>query len=81
MLTVLAITISNSQVSLLKKYGSSCHSHFFSKHISIYVIFNDPNFNDTLTDDIVSFEQLNPECLKWTPPSLNLDIPLFQMWV
>ena len=31
---------------------------FFSKHISVYVIFNDQSFNDTLTNDIVSFEQL-----------------------
>ena len=31
---------------------------FFSKHISVYAIFNNQSFNDTLTDDIVSFEQL-----------------------
>ena len=34
------------------------YSHFFSKHISVYAIFNDQSFNDTLTNDIVSFEQL-----------------------
>ena len=34
---------------------------FFSKNISIYAIFNDQNFNDTLTNDIVSFEQLGPD--------------------
>ena len=33
---------------------------FFSENISIYVIFNDQSFNDTLTNDIVSFEQLGP---------------------
>ena len=33
---------------------------FFSKNISIYAIFNDQNFNDMLTNDIVSFEQLCP---------------------
>ena len=27
---------------------------FFSKNISIYAIFSDQNFNDTLTNDIVS---------------------------
>ena len=32
----------------------------FSKNISIYAIFNDQSFNDTLTNDIVSFEQLGP---------------------
>ena len=35
---------------------------FFSKSISMYAIFNDQSFNDTLTNDIVSFEQLGPEC-------------------
>ena len=59
-LTVLS-TISNSQVFLLKNVSSFCkcksYSHFFSKNISI---FNDQSFNDTLTNDIVSFEQLGP---------------------
>ena len=37
------------------------YSHYFSpKNISIYAIFNDQSFNDTLTNDIVSFEQLGP---------------------
>ena len=35
-------------------------SHFFYKNISIYAIFNDQSFNNTLTNDIVSFEQLGP---------------------
>ena len=34
---------------------------FFQQNISLYVIFNDQNFNDTLTNDIISFEQLGPE--------------------
>ena len=33
---------------------------FFSKNISIYAILSDQSFNDTLTYDIVSFEQLGP---------------------
>ena len=33
---------------------------FFSKNIIVYAIFNDQSFNDTLTNDIVSFEQLGP---------------------
>ena len=33
----------------------------FSKNISIYVIFNNQSFNNTLTNDIVSFEQLGPD--------------------
>ena len=33
---------------------------FFNKNISVYAIFNDQSFNDTLTNDIVVFEQLGP---------------------
>ena len=37
-------------------------SHIFSaKNISVYALFNDQSFNDTLTNDIVSFDQLGPE--------------------
>ena len=57
-LTVLVSTISNSQVFLLSNVSSFCkcksYSHFFSKYISIYAIFNDQSFNNTLTNDIVS---------------------------
>ena len=62
---VLVSTISNSQVFLLKKceYFCKCksYSHFFSKNISVFSIFNDQSFNDTLTNYIVSFEQLGPD--------------------
>ena len=59
MLSVLVSTISNSQAFLLKKNVSSfCKSHFFSKNISLYAIFNDQGFNDMLTKNIISFEQL-----------------------
>ena len=61
-LTVLESTKSNSQVFFLKKnMYSFCKSHFFSKNISIYAILNDQRFNDTLTNNIVNFEQLGPE--------------------
>ena len=33
---------------------------FFNKNISMYAIFNNPSFNNTLTNDIVSFKQLGP---------------------
>ena len=36
------------------------YSHFFSEKCSIYAIFNDQSFNDTLINDIVSIEQLGP---------------------
>ena len=35
----------------------------FSKNISIYAIFNEQSFNNTSTNDIVSFEQLVPDLL------------------
>ena len=43
--------------------ATKCKSYllFFSKNISIYVINNDQSFNDTLTNDIVSFNQLGPD--------------------
>ena len=34
---------------------------FQQKYISVYAIFNDQIFNDTLTNNIVSFEQLGPD--------------------
>ena len=37
-------------------------THIFQQNISVYAIFNDQSFNDTLTNDIVSFEQLGPNC-------------------
>ena len=37
------------------------YSHFFSKNISVYAIFYDQSFNDMLTNNIVSFEQLGPD--------------------
>ena len=42
---------------------------FFSKNVIVYSIFNDQSFNDTLTNDIVSFEQLGP------------DVPMFKVKV
>ena len=42
------------------------YSYIFSKNISVYVIFHDQSFNDTFTNDIVSFEQLGPGCLRQT---------------
>ena len=61
MLTVLVSTTSNLQVFLLKNVSSFSYSHFFIKYISVYAVLNDQSFNDTLTNDIVSFEQLSPD--------------------
>ena len=48
-----------------KKHQGGNHSlakttHIFSKSISVDAIFNDKSFNDMLTNDIVSLEQLGP---------------------
>ena len=40
----------------------------------MYAIFNDQSFNNTLTSDFVSFEQLGPEC-----PSMGLGICCAEM--
>ena len=53
MLTVLVRTISNSQIFLLLAF-------FFSKNTSIFAIFYYQSFKDSLTNAIVSFEQLGP---------------------
>ena len=36
-------------------------ANIFSKNISVYAIFNDQSFKDTLNNGIVSFEQLDPD--------------------
>ena len=65
MLIVLVSTISSSVIfaekMLVAFANAKATNIFFSKHISIYAIFNDQSFNDTLTNDIVSFEQLGPD--------------------
>ena len=38
---------------------------FFCKNISVYAIFNDQSFNNTLTNDIVSFEQLSTDIVSF----------------
>ena len=43
-------------------FANAKATHSFSaKNISVYPIFNDQSFNDTLSNDNVSFEQLGPE--------------------
>ena len=67
MLTVLVRIISNSHELLLKKmwvaFANAKVTHIFSAKILVYAIFDDQNFNDTLTNDIVNFEQLGLEKL------------------
>ena len=37
-----------------------CYSHFFSKKYQNICVSLDLNFNESLTNDVVSFEQLGP---------------------
>ena len=39
------------------------YSHFFSKKFPHICISLDVNLNELLTNDVVSFEQLGPECM------------------
>ena len=38
------------------------YSHFFSKKFQNICVSVDVNFNESLTNDVVSFEQLGPDC-------------------
>ena len=76
MLTVLVSTISNSQVFLLKKNMSCFGYSHFSVKILAYMSYLMISFNDTLTNDIINFEQQGPVHYKtdsdklvrrWTP--------------
>ena len=40
-------------------FANAKATHIFSP--KILAVFNDQSFNDTLTNDIVSFEQLGPD--------------------
>ena len=43
---------------------------FFSKNISVYSIFNNQSFNNTLTNHMVSFEQMGPDIMSLFWPSI-----------
>ena len=48
---------------------------FFQQNISIYAIFNDQSFNDMLSKDIISFEQLGPGPLVFEIMRVNCIFP------
>ena len=43
-------------VEMWVAFANAKATHFLSKNICVYGIFNDQSFNYTLTDDILSFE-------------------------
>ena len=59
-----------------KNVSSFCkcksYSHFLRKNISIYAIFNYQSFKDTLTNNIISCEQLGPVFLLKKAPYWEL---------
>ena len=59
MLNVLVSTIFTDSFAE-KNVSSFSYSHFFSKTITLYAIFNVQSFNYMLTNNIVSFEHLDP---------------------
>ena len=63
-LTVLADSIYNILIFFAEK-ATHCksYSHFFSKNFQHVCVSLDENFNELLTNDVVSFEQLGPEVL------------------
>ena len=58
-LTVLADSIHNILIFFAEKMCKS-YSHFFSKKFQHICVSLDVNFNKSLTNDVVSFEQLGP---------------------
>ena len=61
-LTVLADSIYNILILFAEKmWVLLSYSHFFSKKFQHICIWLDVNFNESLTNDIVSFEQLGPD--------------------
>ena len=52
----------------------SSYSHFFSKKFQHICVSLDVNFNESLTNDVVSFEQLGPGCFFWLKKMLYLEL-------
>ena len=63
-LTVLVDSIYNILIFFAEKCEHcKSYSHFFSKKFQHICVSLDVNFNESLTNDIISFEQLGPEDL------------------
>ena len=59
-LTVLVDSIHNILIFFAEKMCCKSYSHVFSKKFQHICVSLDVNFNQLLTNDIVSFEQLGP---------------------
>ena len=59
-LTILADSVYNFLKFFAEKMWVESYSHFFSKKFQHICVSLDVNFNESLTNDVVSFEQLGP---------------------
>ena len=66
-LTVLVVSVHNILIFFAKNVSSLSYSHFFSKKFQHICVSLDVNFNESLTNDIVSFEQLGPGIFHISP--------------
>ena len=66
LLTILADSMHNILILFAENNVKNCKSyaHFFSEKIQHICVSLDVNFNESLTNDIVSFEQLGPSSLQ-----------------
>ena len=55
LLTVVAKVFSNTLIFLLQNIQCKSYSHFFSKNINVFAIFQDGNFNVTLANNFLKF--------------------------
>ena len=60
-LTVLADSIHNILIFFAEKMWVAFALHFFSKKFQHICVSLDVNFNESLTNHVISFEQLGPE--------------------
>ena len=57
------IVLADSIYNILIFFAEKSYSHFFSKKFQHICVSLDVNFNESLTNDVVSFEQMGPELL------------------
>ena len=69
--TILMFFAEKMSVAYCKSY-----SHFFSKKFQHICVSLDVNFNESLTNDVVCFEQLGPDCkcAGWSESSLGAHV-------
>ena len=59
-LRVISLTVLADSIYIILIFFAE--KHFFSKKFQHICVSLDVNFNESLTNDVVSFEQLGPDC-------------------